>query len=103
MTFARRPRVGRATQAIEWVELNPTPAESLAKKRLGRTVLYLAVGEPRAAADSLVTPEGHVLRYGESGDLIGVTVINAKWLADRDDGLHVSLPVETEELAAVFA
>ena len=47
-------------------------------------VLYLSIGEPREAADSLVTPEGHVLRYDDTNRIIGITFINAKWLTDQD-------------------
>jgi uncharacterized protein YuzE len=38
-------------------------------------VLYLSSGEPQEAADSLVTPEGHVLCYDDSNAIIGVTFI----------------------------
>lgn len=65
-------------------------------------VLYLSIGEPREAADSLVTEEGHVIRLDESGEIIGMTLINAKWLTERDE-LHVSLPVSREEVAVAFA
>jgi uncharacterized protein YuzE len=57
-----------------------------------RDVLYLSAGEPQEAADSLVTPEGHVLRYDARGSLIGITIINAKWLTDRHETI-VTMPV----------
>ncbi len=66
-------------------------------------VLYLSVGEPREAADSLVTPEGHAIRYDAGGDIIGITFVNAKWLTDRDGELRVSLPVSREQLEPAFA
>jgi uncharacterized protein YuzE len=71
-----------------------------------RDVLYLAVGAPQAAADSLVTPEGHVLRYADSGELIGVTLINAKWLFERDGYVNVTPPrleIAADQLAPAFA
>jgi uncharacterized protein YuzE len=43
-------------------------------------ILYLHVGERQAAADSEETPEGHVLRFDATGKIIGLTIINAKWL-----------------------
>jgi uncharacterized protein YuzE len=55
-------------------------------------VLYLHVGERQAAADSEETPEGHVLRFDATGRIIGLTIINAKWLLDRDGELIVTLP-----------
>ena len=67
-----------------------------------RDVLYLSVGEPRKAADALVTPEGHVVRLDSENGIIGLTLINAKWLADDGD-LSVSLPIFKEQLEPVFA
>jgi len=55
-------------------------------------VLYLHVGERQAAADSEETPEGHVLRFDSDGRVIGLTIINAKWLLDRDGEIAVTLP-----------
>jgi uncharacterized protein YuzE len=68
-----------------------------------RDVLYLSIGEPREAADSLVTPEGHVLRYDEDNAIIGITLINAKWLTERDGTVNVSLPIPAQDLAPAFA
>jgi uncharacterized protein YuzE len=47
-------------------------------------VLYLHIGERQSAADSEQTPEGHVLRLDDAGKIIGLTIINAKWLLERD-------------------
>ena len=55
-------------------------------------VLYLHAGERQAAADSEETPEGHVLRYDATGRIIGLTMINAKWLLERDGEMIVTLP-----------
>jgi uncharacterized protein YuzE len=55
-------------------------------------VLYLHIGERQAAADGEDTPEGHVLRFDASGKIIGLTIINAKWLLARDGELTVTLP-----------
>jgi uncharacterized protein YuzE len=56
-------------------------------------VLYLSVGRPRAAVYGDETPEGHVLRYDEQGDLVGLTVIGAKAYLDRDGMLAITMPV----------
>jgi uncharacterized protein YuzE len=55
-------------------------------------VLYLHTGEPQAAADSEATPEGHVLRFNDHGEVIGLTIINAKWLLQRDHAINITIP-----------
>lgn len=65
--------------------------------------MYLAIGAPREAADQLLTQEGHVLRYDEEGELIGITLINAKWLAERDGVINLSFPIPAAELEPAFA
>lgn len=55
-------------------------------------VLYLARGEGGAAADAALTPEGHGVRYGPNGEVIGVTIINARLILDRDDHITITLP-----------
>lgn len=56
-------------------------------------VLYLHVGDRQAAADSLGTPEGHAVRYNDAGELIGVTIINARWLLDRDGKITITITI----------
>jgi uncharacterized protein YuzE len=55
-------------------------------------VLYLHIGDPQAAAGSEETPEGHVLRFDADGEVIGLTIINAKWLLERDHAINVTVP-----------
>jgi uncharacterized protein YuzE len=55
-------------------------------------VLYLHVGASRDAADADETPEGHVVRYDEQGDVTGLTIVNARWLLERDGGVTITLP-----------
>jgi uncharacterized protein YuzE len=70
-------------------------------------VLYLGRGASNAAADNAQTPEGHGIRYGSDGQVIGVTIVNAKWLLDRDGYLKITLPhevrVQPDELAAALS
>lgn len=68
-------------------------------------VLYLHVGVPTKAASSEETPEGHVVRYDEAGRVIGLTIVNARWLLDRDGKLRVTLPLEANagDLEVAFA
>ena len=65
-------------------------------------VLYLHVGERQAAVDSEQTPEGHVLRFDDAGKIIGLTIINAKWLLQRDGELVVTLPEQVHVAPAAI-
>lgn len=62
-------------------------------------VLYLHIGSPREA-EGEETPEGHVVRF-EPGTqrVVGLTVIGARRLLDRDGRLVVTVP-ETVEASA---
>jgi uncharacterized protein YuzE len=77
-------------------------------------VLYLSDGKPVAAKETLASPEGHAIRLDDAGQIIGVTIVNAKWLAERDGQITVTIPAETsspperletsaDDLAAVLA
>jgi uncharacterized protein YuzE len=70
-------------------------------------VLYLHAGAPRPAARTLATPQGHALRYDESGAMIGVTLVNAHWLHARDgrvslEGPGEGIDVNDDDLMHVF-
>ncbi len=70
-------------------------------------VLYLQVGPPpRAAADFDASPEGHYLRFDEHGALIGITIVNARKIFEREGAIPITLPehrVEATDLGAVLA
>jgi uncharacterized protein YuzE len=70
-------------------------------------VLYLRQGERQAAADTFGTPEGHAVRLDDSGEVIGITIVNAKWLVERDGKITVTVPnlIETnaDDLAEALA
>jgi uncharacterized protein YuzE len=72
----------------------------------GGDVLYLSRGDTNHASDAALTPEGHGVRYDANGEVVGVTIINAKWLLDRDGHLTITLPhsvrVEADELAVAL-
>jgi uncharacterized protein YuzE len=59
--------------------------------RLG-DVLYLTAGDPRVATRTIATPEGHAVDYDESGAIIGMMLVNARFLIERDGALTVTLP-----------
>src|SRR6266540_3560478 len=55
-------------------------------------VLYLHVGEPSGAVEFDESPEGHHLRYGPDGSLVGITLVNARWLLEQDGKIVITLP-----------
>jgi uncharacterized protein YuzE/uncharacterized protein with HEPN domain len=55
-------------------------------------VLYLRHGSDRAAATTFGTPEGHAVRLNEHGEVIGITLVNARWVIERDGVLVVTVP-----------
>ena len=70
-------------------------------------VLYLGRGESNESSDAALTPEGHGVRYGSKGEVIGVTIINARRIVERDGYLTITLPhsvrVDAQDLAAALA
>lgn len=71
-------------------------------------VLYLSIGEPREASDSEDTPEGHIVRYDDHEQVIGLTLVNTKWLLERDGTLAITFPqrsavADARELHAALA
>ena len=58
----------------------------------GADVLYLHVGDPAAAVEFDESPEGHVLRYDAEGRLVGVTIVNARWLLEQNEQVTITLP-----------
>ena len=66
-------------------------------------VLYLARGETTEASDAALTPEGHGIRYDTDGHVIGVTIINARSLLERDGHVTITLPHEVQVAAGDLA
>lgn len=56
-----------------------------------RDVLYMHKGKPAPARETIPTPEGHAVMLDEKGEIIGVTVVNARWLAERDGQVTITL------------
>jgi YD repeat-containing protein len=46
-------------------------------------VLYLHVGDPSDAVGFDESPEGHALRYDAAGRVVGITIVNARWLLEQ--------------------
>jgi uncharacterized protein YuzE len=62
-------------------------------------VLYLSIGEPRLAADAEETAQGHAIRYDAKGKIVGITIVNAKWLIERKGKIEIPLWVDAEDIA----
>jgi hypothetical protein len=64
-------------------------------------VLHRGAPQP---AEGEETPEGHVLRFARGTDqIVGLTIVNARWLLDRDRRLVVTIPEKVEASAAELA
>jgi uncharacterized protein YuzE len=58
----------------------------------GADVLYLTDGPPRLAADDDESREGDTVFFDADGGVLGVTIIGAREVLDRDGTLDVTLP-----------
>lgn len=59
-------------------------------------VLYLHRADPKEVVDFDESPEGHHLRFDAAGKLIGVTILNAKWLLKNESKIVLTLPERVE-------
>jgi uncharacterized protein YuzE len=55
-------------------------------------VLYLSIGDPQVPEKTLPTPEGHAVDFDADGNVIGMVLVNVRWLMDRDGELRVTWP-----------
>jgi len=56
-------------------------------------VLYLSVeGYDGPPARAVASPEGHAVEYDESGRVIAMTLVNVRWLLERDGELTITWP-----------
>ena len=66
-------------------------------------VLYLHVGDPQLG-EGEETPEGHVVRYAPgTSRVVGLTVLGARQLLDRDGHLAITVPETVETTAEQLA
>ena len=69
-------------------------------------VLYLSVGEPKPAAETLETSEGHAVHYDRRGGVVGVTLLSVRRTLEREGELTISWPqahVSPEQLSEALA
>ena len=64
-------------------------------------VLYLHVGPSSSAVDWDETPEGVHTRWGSDGRLVGLTIVNARRMLERDGKIVVTLPDRRLEITNV--
>lgn len=55
-------------------------------------VLYLHKGDPVPAAETVPTSDGHAVSFDDVGEVIGITVVNVKWLVERDGQITITIP-----------
>ncbi len=58
----------------------------------GGDVLYLHNGSPSDAVDFDGSPEGHHTRFDAAGNLVGITIVNARYILDLEGVITVTLP-----------
>ncbi|HZQ03695.1 MAG TPA: DUF2283 domain-containing protein [Gaiellaceae bacterium] len=61
-------------------------------------VLYLSVGEPRPPTRAEAAPQGHQVRYDDAGRVIGLTLVNVRWLLDQGENVEVPLDLRRVDL-----
>jgi uncharacterized protein YuzE len=55
-------------------------------------VLYLSIGEPHVPAETDGTPEGHVVDFDHDGNVIGMVIVNLRFLVERHGELRITWP-----------
>jgi uncharacterized protein YuzE len=55
-------------------------------------VLYLRNLSPGGEVSTHGTTEGHAVRLDAEGRVIGMTIVNARWLIERDKTIVVTVP-----------
>lgn len=57
-------------------------------------VLYLLDGDQHRKQRTSATPEGHAVSFDADDAVIGLTLVNAAWLLERDGDLAVTGPLD---------
>ncbi|HEY5342433.1 MAG TPA: nucleotidyl transferase AbiEii/AbiGii toxin family protein [Solirubrobacteraceae bacterium] len=93
----------RFSKDIDTTKINP-PKSKLDSEQVAitiresgmRNLLSLNAGEPATdsgrSLDFDESPEGHALRFDAGGQLVGVTIVGAKSLIDREGEITITLP-----------
>lgn len=62
-------------------------------------VLYLHVGDAHRAVNFDASAESHHVRFDAEGQLVGITILNAKLLLEREGEVTITLPREGGRLS----
>lgn len=68
-------------------------------------VLYLSIGAPQIPAETEATPEGHAVDFDADGNVIGMVIVNLRYLLDRDGEIVITWPeahVTADKFAAIL-
>jgi len=65
-------------------------------------VLYLRAGDNRLPAWTDATPDGHAIHYDGEGRVIGMVIVNAKWLLEHDGHISITYDVPADTFASVL-
>jgi uncharacterized protein YuzE len=66
-------------------------------------VLYASVKGARPAAYVTETREGHTISFDPAGRVVGLTILNAKWLLDREGEITLTQVFKAEQIAPALA
>lgn len=70
-------------------------------------VLYLSIGDHEGPPDkAFASPEGHGVEYDKAGRVVAMTLVNVRWLLERDGELTITWPaghVAAGDLAGLLA
>ena len=86
------PPAAAATVRIAGIEFDNVEYDSRGD------ILYLHVGDPRAAVDFDGTAEGDGTSYGPDGSLVGITILNARLRLEEDGKIVLTLPEHRVEV-----
>lgn len=63
-------------------------------------VLYLHRGDPTLGVESDASVEGHAIRYDKDGEVVGLTIVNVRWLLNQEGAVTVTPPAPSERIEA---
>ena len=63
-------------------------------------VLYLRNEHDEKGVTTYGTSEGHAVRLDAGGNVVGMTIVNARWLIERDGSIVISIPQQRIEAPA---
>ena len=65
-------------------------------------VLYLRVPDSEPEAMTEATAEGHAISRDDQGRITGITIVNAKWLLERDGEITLTERAPASSLASAL-